>query len=171
MKLLERFAEVARLRRLSKNTCDAYSRWIRDFLAFSRGPDGTWRHPAELATPDVEAFLNELVTRRRLSASSQNQALNALVFLYHHILEDAIPRDHLGKFELLRSRRVPRVPTVLSREEVGRIIAVLPIGHNCAEGIAAVSRGHTHPGGTAVSPLLSVPRRGEMGKPRPPRWH
>ena len=55
-----------------------------------------------------------LVVRRRLSASAQNQALCALVFLYKHVLDDVIPQDHLGKFLLLRSRRVKRVPTVLS---------------------------------------------------------
>jgi integron integrase len=130
MKLLERVAEVARVRRLSGHTCDAYSGWIRNFLTFCRDPAGDWRHPVELGTGDVERFLNDLVTRRRLSASSQNQALNALVFLYRHVLEDAIPRDHLGKFELLRSRRVPRVPTVLAPAEVARVIAHVPDRHN-----------------------------------------
>ncbi len=75
---------------------------------------------------DVEAFLNDLVMRRRLSASWQNQALNALAFLYRHVLEDVIPQDHLGKFLLQRSRRVARVPTVLSVEEVRRVIEAIP---------------------------------------------
>src|SRR5438270_520497 len=80
-----------------------------------------WMHPAQLGTADCEAFLNDLVTRRRLSASSQNQALNALVFLYRRVLKNAIPQDHLGKFALLRSRRPARVPTVLSVDEVRRL--------------------------------------------------
>jgi site-specific recombinase XerD len=125
MNLLDRLAEVARLRRLAANTCDAYSGWVRDFLRFSRGADGAWRHPADLGTHDVERYLNDLVGRRRLSASSQNQALNALVFLYRHVL-DTIPQAHLGRFELLRSRRVPRVPTVLSAGEVARVVACVP---------------------------------------------
>jgi integron integrase len=83
-----------------------------------------------LGTDDVERFLNDLVIRRRLSASSQNQALNALVFLYRHVLEGVVPADHLGKFELTRSRRVPRVPTVLSTAEVGRVIEQVPDRHN-----------------------------------------
>ena len=86
MKRLDRVAEVARVRRLSANTCDAYAGWVRDFLTFCRDPRGGRRHPRELGTADVERFLNDLVTRRRLSASSQNQALNALVFLYRHVL-------------------------------------------------------------------------------------
>jgi integron integrase len=63
-----------------------------------------------------------------LSASSQNQALNALVFLYKHVLENALPQSHLGKFALMRSRRVKRVPTVLSAEEVRRVIEAVPAG-------------------------------------------
>lgn len=130
MKLLNHMAEVMRLRRLSANTRDAYSGWVRNFLTFCRDPNGTWRHPRELGTQDVERFLNDLVTRRRLSASSQNQALNALVFLYRHVLENTIPHDHLGKFELLRSRRERRVPTVLSAAEIARVIEHVPDRHN-----------------------------------------
>src|SRR5215213_9234114 len=130
MKLLDRVAEVARVRRLSANTRDAYCGWVRSFLAFCRDEHGAWRHPAELGTGDVERFLNDLVTRRRLSASSQNQALCALVFLYRHVLDDLLPRDHLGKFELQRSRRVRRVPTVLSAAEVARVIAAVPRRRN-----------------------------------------
>ena len=81
MKLLDRLAEVARLQRMSRNTVDAYSGWVRDFLSFCRDTDGSWRHPTQLGTQDVERFLNDMVTRRRLSASSQNQALCALVFM------------------------------------------------------------------------------------------
>ena len=86
---------------------------------------GRWEHPAKLGTGDCEAFLNDLVVRRRLSASSQNQALNALVFLYSRVLENAIPQDHLGKFALLRSRRPKRIPTVLCADEVRRLIEAL----------------------------------------------
>jgi site-specific recombinase XerD len=114
MKLLEQFDVLARRKRLAQNSIDAYSSWIRQFLHFAAQRAGQWVHPRKLGTPDVEAFLNELVVQRRLSASSQNQALCALVFLYTHVLEHVIPQDHLGKFLLLRSRRVKRVPTVLS---------------------------------------------------------
>jgi site-specific recombinase XerD len=119
MKLLEHFEAVARQRRLADNTIDAYRSWIRQFLRFSAAARGQWTRPEELGTADVEAFLNDLVSQRRLSASSQNQALNALVFLYAQAL-DALPENHLGKFALLRSTRPKRVPTVLSRRIISR---------------------------------------------------
>src|SRR5947208_13482373 len=114
MKLLEQVVVVARRRRLAQSTIDVYLLWIRQFLGFCAARCGRWTHPAQLGTADVEAFLNELVLQRRLSASAQNQALCALVFLYGKVLEDVIPQDHLGKFLLLRSKRTRRVPTVLS---------------------------------------------------------
>ncbi len=91
-------------------------------MTFCASRHGSWKHPAELHTEDVQAFLNDLVVRRRLSASSQNQALNALVFLYRHVLDNVIPQDHLGKFELERSKRSVRLPTVLSANEVRCVI-------------------------------------------------
>src|SRR6185312_13219764 len=96
--------------------------WIRQFLTFSAQQLGQWKPPEKLGTADVEAFLNDLVMRRRLSASAQNQALCALVFLYGRVLADVIPQDHLGKFLLQRSRRPQRLPTVLSADEVRRVI-------------------------------------------------
>jgi len=128
MKVLDQFVVVAQRRRLSEHTIDAYLTWARQFLTFSAGRRGAWTHPAELGTPDAEAFLNDLVVRRRLSASSQNQALCALAFLYRHVLEGVIPNEHLGKFLLERSRRVARVPTVLSVEEVRRVIEAISPG-------------------------------------------
>jgi integron integrase len=82
--------------------------------------------PERLGTADIESFLNHLVGERHLSASSQNQALNALVFLYRHVLENLIAPDHLGKFELLRSSRPARLPTVLSVAEVARLLDAIP---------------------------------------------
>jgi integrase len=122
MKVLDQLVVVGRRRRLADATIDAYRSWVKAFLTFGAAWHRTWKHPVELGTADVEAFLNDLVVRRRLSASSQNQALNALAFLYRHVLEHVIPHDHLGKFELERSRRVARVPTVLSADEVRRVI-------------------------------------------------
>ncbi|HEX4794740.1 MAG TPA: site-specific integrase [Humisphaera sp.] len=115
MKLLEKFEAVGRQRRLADNTIDAYRGWIQQFLRFCATARGQWTQPQELGNTEVESFLNDLVTRRRLSASSQNQALNALVFLYAQVL-DALPENHLGKFALLRSTRPRRVPTVLDAE-------------------------------------------------------
>lgn len=127
MKLLDRLVVVARHRRLADATVDAYSFWIRSYLSFVAAQRGEWVPPEQLNTPDAEAFLNHLVLEKRLSASSQNQALNALVFLYRHVLENTIPQDHLGKFALLRSRRKQRVPTVLSKTEVALLLQSMSV--------------------------------------------
>ncbi|HWE03409.1 MAG TPA: integron integrase, partial [Tepidisphaeraceae bacterium] len=71
-------------------------------------------------------FLTYLATDRRLSASSQNQAVNAIVFLYKQVLADELPPDHLGRFAAERSKRPKRVPTVLSEDQVRRIIDEMP---------------------------------------------
>lgn len=130
MRLLDHVNVVGRRRGLADATIEAYSGWIRAFLKFAAARYGEWRRPEELYTGDVESFLNHLVMQWRLSASSQNQALNALVFLYTHALENDISADHLGKFALMRSRHTARVPTVLSVDEVGRLLTRLPAEGN-----------------------------------------
>lgn len=126
MKLLERADLVCRRRGMSGRTARVYCQWISRFLRFSAEAQERWVPPEQLGTSDIEAFLNHLVGERNLAASSQNQALNALVFLYKHVLEGVIAPDHLGKFELLRSSRPARLPTVLSAAEVSRLLEVLP---------------------------------------------
>lgn len=125
MKLLDRVKQVGLRRRLSPLTIECYQRWIKEFLQFSR-VDGAWRTPQEMGAAEVEAFLTHLAVRRQLSASTQNQAVNAIVFLYKQVLGDELPEGHLGKFEAERSRRPARVPTVLSDNEVRRIIDEMP---------------------------------------------
>ncbi len=60
MKLLDQFVVVAQRRRLSEHTIECYLTWIRQFMTFCAGVHGTWKHPAELRTNDVESFLNDL---------------------------------------------------------------------------------------------------------------
>ena len=128
MRLLEKLTIVAKQRGMAESTVQCYSLWIKQFLRFSATVHREWKHPAELGTADVEAFLNDLVVSRQLAGATQNQALNALVFLYKHVL-DAIPQDHLGKFLLQRSKRPKRMPTVLSASEVMRVIQAVPADH------------------------------------------
>jgi site-specific recombinase XerD len=128
MRLLEKLSVVAKQRGMAESTIECYSLWIKQFLRFSAMAHGKWVHPSELGTADVEEFLNDMVVRRKLAGSTQNQALNALVFLYKRVL-DAIPQDHLGKFLLQRSKRPKRVPTVLSTAEVMRVIEAVPADH------------------------------------------
>lgn len=120
MKLLLRVEEVCRVRRYSPRTAQAYTHWIKRYLKAVRGRDGRWRTPEELGAEDVQWFLTGLATRRKISASSQNQALNALVFLYREVLG-----VELGRFDAVRAKRPKRLPTVLSVDEVGRVLEAL----------------------------------------------
>jgi len=121
MKLAQRVREVGLRMHLAVNTIDCYGRWIREFLVFHREGE-RWRHPRELDEKHVQAFLTYLAIDRRLAASSQNQATNAIVFLYKRVLADELPEDHLGRFVAERSRRPERVPTVLSENEAAAVI-------------------------------------------------
>jgi integron integrase len=122
MKLMEQIAAAAARLHHSGRTVEVYQAWVRRFLEFHRAPDGSWRHPRELRGPDVSAFLTYLAHERRLSASSQNQAMNAIVFLYRRVLGEALGEDHLGPIAAERASRPKRVPTVLSTGEVWRLI-------------------------------------------------
>jgi integron integrase len=108
----------ARIRRmgLAIRTEEAYVGWIRRFILANNK-----RHPREMGAAEVEAFLTLLATRGRVSASTQNQALAALLFLYREVLGEQLPwMDNVR-----RAKRSERVPVVLSREEARRLLAEL----------------------------------------------
>jgi integron integrase len=112
-KLLDRVRQAIRLRHYSRRTEVAYTSWIRRYIGFHR-----MAHPATLGAPEVTAFLTWLATNRHVSASTQNQALAALLFLYERVLQ--IP---LGQIDhVVRAKPPLRLPVVLSREEVARIL-------------------------------------------------
>ena len=90
--------------------------WIKHFIYFHGK-----RHPELLGEPEVTAFLNYLAAERNVAASTQNQALSALLFLYKEVLGKEL--DWLDG--LHRAKRPPRLPTVLSRTEVERLLAQL----------------------------------------------
>jgi integrase len=100
---------------MSPKTEMAYVHWIRQYILFHDK-----RHPQEMAEDEVTAFLTHLATRRRVSASTQNQALSALLFLYRHVLG----RD-LGDLAAVRARRRRRLPVVLTQGEVARVLTVM----------------------------------------------
>lgn len=127
MRVLERLERAGLRRHLSPLTIDCYRRWVRAFFRFCKVGD-RWRTPRELRGPELAAFLTHLAADRHLSASAQNQAANAVVFLYKHVLADELGPDHLGPFAAERSNRPVRVPTVLSTGEVERVLAELPDG-------------------------------------------
>ena len=113
---LERIHAAARLRQYSVRTERAYLAWIRRFVIFHGR-----RHPAHLGADHVRAFLEHLVVERRVAASTQNQALAALLFLYRDVLRR--PLGELDGIERAPRRRV--APVVLSRRETGRLLAQL----------------------------------------------
>jgi len=112
-RLLDRVREAIRVRHLSRNTERAYVRWVKRFIVFHGR-----RHPAELAEADVTRFLTSLAVRDHVAASTQNQALAALLFLYEHVL--GRPLDRMAG--IVRARRPRRLPVVLTRDEVGLIL-------------------------------------------------
>ena len=102
------------MKHYSIHTEDAYVGWIKRFIFFHGK-----RHPREMGGPEVQAFLSDLAVRGEVSASTQNQALNSLVFLYSEVLH-----QELGWMnELVRAKRPKRVPTVMSKEETQRVLA------------------------------------------------
>jgi len=115
-KLLDRVRAELRVRHYSPRTEDSYVLWIRRFILFHGK-----RHPAALGGPEIAAFLSHLACEGRVAASTQNQALGALVFLYRHVLGLALP-DLEG---LVRARRPERLPVVLSAAEVRGLLAKL----------------------------------------------
>ena len=126
MTLLQRIRDTGARRRLAGSTVVCYQSWIREFLRFSRDGRG-WRHPRDLGAHDVEAFLNHLALHKRVAASTQNQAICAIVFLYRQVLAEELGPEHLGRFVAERARRPRRVPTVLSAVEVQRVFDVLQV--------------------------------------------
>jgi integron integrase len=118
-RLKDQFHEVARFKHLSPRTEESYWGWVVRFLKFHR-LKGQWRHPRELAPAEVSAFLSHLATDRKVAAATQNQALNAVVFLYREVLH--LHLDEIGSFE--RAKRPARLPEVLSRAEVKRVLSV-----------------------------------------------
>jgi integron integrase len=111
--LLERLRRELRLRHYSPRTERAYVTWTRRFATFHQ------RHPQELGAKAVEQFLNSLVSERGLSASSHQQALCALVFLYTSVLN--VPAPWVEK--LARPKRSQHLPVVLTREEARTVLA------------------------------------------------
>lgn len=118
--LLEVAREQLRVRHMSYQTEKAYLQWMRRFIAFHGR-----RHPREMGAPDVEAFLTHLAVKRGVAPSTQNQALQALLFLYKRVLGIELP----WLDEVVRAGQAKRVPVVLSRAEVTAVLEHLA-GHH-----------------------------------------
>ena len=115
-RLLDQVRDVLRRKHYSYRTEGAYIHWIKRFIYFSGR-----RHPRELGAEEVTAFLNHLARDRDVAAATQNQALSALLFLYGEVLGEKLPwLDGLD-----RVVKPARLPAVLTREEVARLLAAM----------------------------------------------
>jgi integron integrase len=139
-RLLERVRRAVRLRHYSRRTEDAYVGWIRRFIIFHGK-----RHPDTMGAAEVEAFLSGLAVDDRVSASTQNQALSALLFLYRAVLGREV-----GELKsVVRARQGRRVPVVLTRAEVRLVLERL-------RGVPRLVAGLLYAGGLRLNEALEL---------------
>lgn len=116
--LLDRVREAIRTRHYSIRTEESYIRWIREYILFSDK-----RHPAELGAKEVAAFVSHLAVKRNVAASTQNQALSALLFLYREVLDH--PIEWVDDVE--RAKKPKRLPVVFTTDEVRAVLGRLRV--------------------------------------------
>lgn len=114
--LVEVLHQAFRARHYSERTECSYIRWIKRYIAFHGG-----KSPRDMGPHEINTFLSYLAVQEKVSASTQNQALGALLFLYRHILEQEI--DDVGN--LVRAQRPARLPVVMTRDEVTAVLGNL----------------------------------------------
>ena len=111
-KLLDQMRDALRAKHYSYRTEETYLDWVRRYILFHHK-----RHPEEMGAPEIQEFLIHLATQRKVAASTQNQALSAILFLYREVLHKEIEPVLLST-----AKRPERLPTVLTREETLHII-------------------------------------------------
>lgn len=116
MDVYDRLQAAIKVRHYSNKTWQAYRYWLQQFQTYTKSKDASL-----LEMDDVKGFLSHLAMNKQVAASSQNQAFNALLFLFKHVLQ-----KEFTKVEgVVRAKRRPYIPVVLSRPEVDRIIGLL----------------------------------------------
>lgn len=115
-RLIDRVRARLRMKHMSRRTEQAYVHWMRRFFRYHDG-----RHPRDLGADEVTAFLSSLAVEGKVSASTQNQALAALLFLYKQVLGLDMPWFN----DLVRAKRPRRLPEVLTRHEVGALLETM----------------------------------------------
>ena len=104
-KLLDQVRDALRVKHYAYRTEEAYLQWIRRYILFHNK-----RHPTEMAEPEIQAFLTHLAVEGNVAASTQNQALSALLFLYRHVLNQPLSES----IDAVRARQSKHLPTVLT---------------------------------------------------------
>ncbi len=115
-KLLDQVREKLRLKHYSIRTEESYVSWIRRFILFHNK-----RHPKDMGEAEIEEFLTHLAVKKSVAQSTQNQALNAIIFLYGEILRIELKEP----INAIRAKRPRRLPTVLTKNEVRDVINAL----------------------------------------------
>lgn len=115
-KLLDQVRQLLRVRHYSIRTEDSYLHWVKRFILFHGK-----RHPSEMGATEIEAFLSHLAVDRYVAASTQNQALAALLFLYKEVLRVDLP----WLSNIRRAKKPVRLPTVLTHQEVAAVLGRL----------------------------------------------
>jgi hypothetical protein len=111
-RLLDQVKQVMRLKHYALRTEECYTQWIKRFILFHGK-----RHPRDMGAAELELFLTDLAVNAHVSASTQNQALNAIAFLYREVLD-----LELGRLDAVRAWRPKRLPVVLAPEEVAQVL-------------------------------------------------
>lgn len=115
-RLLDQMRDVIRTRHYSIRTEEAYLQWVRRFILFHDK-----QHPADMGAPELEAFLTHLAVERNVAASTQSQALSAILFLYREVLRQDLP----WLDGVTRAKKPQRLPVVLTPDEVQQVLAQL----------------------------------------------
>lgn len=114
-KLLDQYREALRVRHYSYRTEGTYVSWVRQFILFHQK-----RHPREMGVVEINAFITYLVNEKNIAASTQNQVISSILFLYRHVLDIQLDETALIP---IRPTKPKRVPTVLSKDEARQVIA------------------------------------------------
>jgi integron integrase len=114
--LLDQVRDAIRLKDYSLHTEQSYVTWIKRYIFFHDK-----RHPKDMGSPEIEAFLTHLAVHQQVAASTQNQALSALLFVYRDVLRQPLDRS----IDATRARKPKRLPTVLTKEEAMRVIGYI----------------------------------------------
>ena len=114
-KLLEQLSDQIRLKQYSLRTEKTYTRWVREYILFHNK-----RHPREMGTVEINQFLANLVVERKVSASTQNQALSSILFLYRNVLQIDLSEAEIN---FVRPKKGKRIPLVLSKNEAAQVIS------------------------------------------------
>jgi len=115
-RLLDQVRNKIRLKHYSIRTEQAYVRWIKRFILFHNK-----KHPSNMGKPEIEAFLSYLAMKQRVSSSTQNQAFNAILFLYR----DVLTRNLDDSINAMRAKKPKRLPTVMTKDEAVSVISAL----------------------------------------------